>query len=311
MLRTLPLLLIASFSIGCQCTTALDVLSDTSPSDSDLVDSEGPLEDTAPVRYHADDYFEPDVHGLEAKLATLVCVSCHGEDLMGMGRAASCDSCHPDGWRQDCVFCHGGIADQTGAPPLHISGAADGPDASFIPHQAHVVDTDTHVAFGCVQCHAVPLDVLSQGHLFLGDASPARAETDFSGGIDSTVGWDDSRTCVSSWCHGDGQGATGRVEHSDEVADCAACHESTDSGSGGWLRMTGEHDEHLDRGLSCSHCHGDVAGEGDAIIGLSLHVNGENDIAIGDTWVSWEGGSCDGLCHTDGFWYWHWSSGWE
>jgi len=35
------------------------------------------------------------------------------------------------------------------------------------------------------------------------------------------------------------------------------------------------------------------------------------NIALADSWVSWDSGSCDGLCHIDGFWYWHWSSGWE
>ena len=299
--------LFALVHAGCGLGKAPVVVGDT----GDPSDSEAPIEDTAPVRYHPDDYASAAVHGAEARLSVQRCVSCHGEDLMGLGRAGGCDPCHASGWRDDCVYCHGGQDDTTGAPPLHISGADDGQAASFLPHQAHVVDTATHAAFGCEQCHAVPTDVLSAGHLFLGDDSPARAETDFSGGIDSTVGWDDSRTCVSSWCHGDGQGAAGRVEHSDEVRGCGACHEDADSGSGGWRRMTGEHEAHMDRGLACRHCHQDVVGDDDAIVGLSLHVNGELDIAIGDTWVSWEGGSCDGLCHTDGFWYWHWSSSWE
>jgi len=311
MLRTFPLLLIASFTIGCQCTTAPDVLSDTGPPDSDPVDSEGPPDDTAPDRYHPDDYAEPSVHGVEARLSAQVCVSCHGDDLMGVGRASSCEPCHSEGWREDCVLCHGGDLDQTGAPPLHISGSDDGEAATFIPHSAHVADTATHAAYGCVQCHAVPADVLSEGHLFIADDTPARAEVDVSGGLDSTVSWDGAATCVSSWCHGDGQGATGRVEHTDAVEGCGACHEGLDSGTGGWARMTGEHSAHMDRGMDCRYCHFDVAGEGETITDVSLHVNGEVNIALADSWVSWDSGSCDGLCHIDGFWYWHWSSGWE
>lgn len=307
MQRALIVLWVALPLAGCGLGKAPTVIGDTRGAG----DSQPVTDDTAVVRYHPDGYGQPEVHGLEARLGAQDCGGCHGEDLAGQARAVSCDSCHPDGWRTDCVFCHGGQDEPSGAPPLHISGVDDGTAASFIPHQAHVVDTATHAAFGCEQCHAVPVDVLSPGHLFIGDATPARAETDFSGGIDSTVGWDDSRTCVSSWCHGDGQSAAGRVEHGDEVDGCGSCHESTDSGLGGWRRMTGEHEAHLDRGLSCRHCHGEVVGDDDAIVGLALHVNGQLEVAIGDSWVSWEAGSCDGLCHTDGFWYWHWSSDWE
>jgi hypothetical protein len=270
------------------------------------------LEDTAPPRTHPEGYAEAAVHGAEARLQTLGCTSCHGEDLLGLGRASSCDACHPEGWRSDCTFCHGGLEDSTGAPPLHISGVDDGEEARFIPHQAHAQDTSLHAAFGCEQCHALPADALSEGHLFVGDDTPARAEVDFSGGLDPSVGWDDSRTCVSSYCHGDGQGAAGRVEHQETLEGCGGCHEAPDAGPGGWARMTGEHEAHLDRGLSCHHCHQDVVTEdGEAIAQPSLHVDGAVQVTIGDTWVSWEGGSCDGLCHTDGFWYWHWSSGWE
>ncbi len=311
MLRSLsPLMLI--WAVGCHCTTAPDVLRDTSPpEDSVPGEDTEPPEDTAPERYHPDDYADADVHGAEARLQTQSCTSCHGEDLMGVGLAVSCDGCHADGWRSDCLFCHGGQDDETGAPPLHVSGQDDGADAWFPPHSVHVLDTETHAAFGCEQCHTLPSDALSDGHLFLGDDSPARGEADFSAGIDSTVGWDDSRTCVSSWCHGDGQSAAGRVEVTDEVEGCGACHEDQDSGTGGWRRMTGEHAAHLDRGMTCRYCHQDVTGEDNAIVGLELHVNGAVDVALADSWVTWESGTCDGLCHIDGFWYWHWTSGWD
>ncbi len=295
---------------GCQCARAPGVVPlDTSPPDSEPLDSVPP-EDTAPDRYHPDDYAEASVHGPEARLQTQACTSCHGEDLTGQGRAVGCDDCHSEGWREDCLFCHGGSENETGAPPLHISGDDDGEDAWFGVHHQHVVDTEVHAAYGCVQCHAMPADILSEGHLFLGDDTPARSETDFSGGIDTTVGWDDSQTCVSSWCHGDGQAANGRMEHDEEAAACNDCHEGLESNVLDWGDMTGEHRAHLDRGMTCKYCHADVVGDGEDIVGLSLHVNGEVDVAVIDSWVTWEGGTCDGLCHVDGFWYWHWTSGW-
>jgi hypothetical protein len=310
MLRSFPCLLLF-FAVGCQCTTAPSIVGDTNPPDTQVEDSEGLPEDTAPERYHPDDYADAAVHGAEARLQAQACVSCHGEDLMGQGKASSCDPCHAGGWREDCLYCHGSVEDGTGAPPLHISGADDGDAASFIPHLTHVQDTTTHAAYGCEQCHAVPADAMSGGHLFLGDDTPAVSEVDFSGGIDSTVGWDGAGSCVSSWCHGDGQGAVGRADHTDEVEGCGVCHEGPESGTGGWERMTGEHRLHLDSGLECRHCHAEVVGEGAAILDINAHVDGAVDVAVSDSWVSWDGSTCDGLCHTDGHWFWHGSDAWD
>jgi hypothetical protein len=302
-------LLLCSLLMGCDLGYGPSVVHDSGADEP--ADSEAPPDDTAPERYHPDDYAQASVHGAEARLQAQACVSCHGEELLGQGSAVSCDPCHSEGWRSDCVFCHGSAEDGTGAPPLHISGADDGLEASFIPHLIHVQATDTHGAFGCVQCHSTPSDALSAGHLFMNDGSPARAEVDFAGGIDSSVGWDGDTTCVSSWCHGDGQSAAGRVEHTDPVEGCGACHEGPDSGTGGWERMTGEHRKHLESGLECRHCHADVAGEGAAIIDVEAHVDGDVDVAVSDSWVSWDGARCDGLCHTDGHWFWHGDDPWE
>ncbi len=306
----LPLILLASLTAGCHCMQAPSVVSpDSSPGDSEVPIGDSEPEDTASDRYHSEDYADPEIHGLEAKLQTLPCNLCHGEDLTGDGTADSCDSCHLEGWREDCVRCHGGQDDETGAPPLHISGLDDGDEASFIPHQAHVLDTSMHAGFGCEHCHVLPTDVLTVGHLFVDDDSAGRAEADFSGGLDPAVGWDDSRTCVSSYCHGDGQGATGRVEHDDSVGACEDCHAGPASGMGDWVQMSGEHRSHLERDIACTLCHNDVVGGDDVITGLSQHVNGSVDVAILDDQVEWDGARCNGFCHDS--WYWHWDQGWE
>ncbi len=306
MIRTLVVLL-APLAIGCHCTTAPTVEPvDSGPQDSAPGDSLP--EDTAPQRYHPDDYADPALHGLEARLQTQACTGCHGEELTGEGRASSCDLCHQADWREDCVYCHGGQDDQTGAPPLHISGEDDGEEASFIPHAEHVNEGSSHAAYGCETCHVVPTDVLSAGHLFVEDDTAGRAETDFSSGLDPTVGWDDSQTCVSSYCHGDGQSAAGRAEHSEEVGACDDCHEGPDGGSGAWMRMSGEHELHLSDGIGCSACHNDVVDENNAITDVSLHVNGSVDVTIEDSQVEWDGDSCDGFCHDH--WYWHWDQPW-
>ena len=65
----------------------------------------------------------------------------------------SCDDCHDEGWRTDCVFCHGGVDDTTGAPPEDIRDEADAyrtaaildsrtlqPGDAFIAWPGHAVD---------------------------------------------------------------------------------------------------------------------------------------------------------------------------
>lgn len=257
--------------------------------------------DTGSDGYHPAGFGSGDVHGLEAKLQEQECTDCHGADLTGSGEALSCDSCHEDGWRTDCTFCHGGTDDTSGAPPRDIDGETDRALNSFPQHRVHLTNTEYKVGFACETCHSVPTDVLTPGHIFVSDDTPAVAELDFSGGL-STAGTWDGATCSNLYCHGNGQGNNGEVSISESIDDCTSCHPHRDSGRSGWATMTGAHLKHLEEGegFECGDCHKSVVDTWEPIRETSLHVDGAVSISLvsGMTWNA-SAKTCDGECHEE------------
>jgi predicted CxxxxCH...CXXCH cytochrome family protein len=256
----------------------------------------GPI-DTGPVgAYHPAGWADSDVHGLAAKMQDQQCISCHGADLTGDGDAVSCDSCHTEGWRTDCTFCHGDPADGTGSPPRHISGLDDGALASFIPHRAHTSANPIAVEFDCVQCHTKPTDVLTPGHIFVGDSTPGEAEANFSGGLSKAgVFTASTNTCSNLYCHGTGRGNNGQAVDTMASVTCHTCHSDMSTG-GRWGTMSGEHSKHLGEGLGCHECHASTASSNTAIGDKTLHVNGAKDVVFAGSMVR-TNGTCTGTCH--------------
>lgn len=255
-----------------------------------------PIDTDGGGSYHPAGFADPGAHGQEAKLQTQVCVDCHGADLTGQGAALSCDTCHPAGWRADCTFCHGDPAEGTGAPPVHLSGVDDGADASFVPHIAHVQATSIKRAFDCVECHVKPTDALSTGHVFLGDATPGVAEVSFALSLSSAASWSGNGTCSDLYCHGNGRGDNGTIEHHATVSTCHDCHPDATSGDNAWDRMSGEHRKHLREGIKCWECHGDTTNAAMDIVGFDVHVNGQPDVAP-RLEITRSNGRCSGTCH--------------
>lgn len=255
-------------------------------------------------RFHPAGYAAATAHGRPAKMQELRCVTCHGSDLAG-GRAPSCDDCHQEGWRTNCTYCHGEEPDGTGSPPRHISGKDDGAQASFIPHRAHTVANKDHVAFDCDQCHVKPEDVLSEGHLFVGDTTPGVAETSFLLGLGPKTAWTASKgTCSADYCHGNGRGETGSVQQTAAVATCGKCHADRTTPVK-WLQMSGEHGKHLLEGIACADCHAATASGSNAIVDPELHVDGKVQVSFTEP-LTWAAGSCDGDCHGEN----HENRGW-
>ncbi len=247
-----------------------------------------------PDAHHPPGFDEQDVHGLAAKLQEETCVECHGADLTGGDVGVSCDSCHPKDWRTDCVFCHGGVDTLEGAPPRDIDGETDVATISFPAHTDHVT-TDIHGAYGCAQCHDTPTDVLTPGHLFLGDVTPAVAEVQFGEGL-SAAGTYTGGTCSNLYCHGNGQSNNGSVTAATGSDDCDACHAAVWSGEDAWDEMSDEHDKHLEEGIVCGSCHSAVVSGGSTIIDPTLHVDGALSV-VPESPVTWNGSGCTGSCH--------------
>lgn len=274
----------------------------------DPTDKPGDTGGDTDSRYHPDGWSDPTVHGMEAKHQDQACTSCHGADLTGIGDALSCDTCHTagtDAWRTDCTFCHGGENDSTGAPPEGIDNETDESELTFPAHTAHVQATSLHVAFDCVQCHVKPTDVLSDGHLFVGDTTPAVADLTFVAGLSQSAAWDGGG-CSNLYCHGNGQGDNGAVEATASV-ECGDCHAVAGSGESALERMSGEHDEHVEEGVRCAECHGEVVDASNAITDVSLHVDGSVSVALPGEVTRDGSGRCTGSCHGEG----HSSESWD
>ena len=252
-------------------------------------------------RYHPDNYAQGAIHGPDLKTLKSDCRSCHGSDLAGGTSSVSCDGCHagatPVAWRTDCVFCHGGVDNQTGAPPRNLDGTDQvGP---FPDHTIHVTGGAMAAAYDCTQCHVKAKDVLSQGHIF--DNPKGGALNDFGAGLSPQGTFDKTTgTCSNLYCHGTGQGDNGTVVRGTSLA-CGGCHATMTTGAASWAGMSGPHALHLGGAspITCAECHADTTTDSMTIASTALHINGIRDVKITAPGFTYQvvNASCTGTCH--------------
>jgi hypothetical protein len=267
-------------------------------------------------RHHPDGFVAGAKHGPALKRQDEDCRSCHGEELAGGANGeASCDGCHagatPTAWRSDCTFCHGGVENETGAPPRNLDGTDQvGP---FPVHTIHVTGSDLAVAYDCTQCHVKAIDVLSPGHVF--DDTPREAENDFGAGLSPQTRFSlPDRTCTNNFCHGTGRGDDGAIAALDGPLACDGCHPAQASSPAAWSAMSGLHALHLTSpDVTCNDCHGDTTADGATIADRTIHVDGRRQVSFGDAvvGVGYDVASqtCDGTCHGVAHAAYSWSGG--
>lgn len=263
----------------------------------------GSTGDGGVVRYHPLGFSASNVHGPEMKLSKQDCRLCHGSDLTGGSSQVSCDSCHSAGWRTNCIFCHGGAnGDTTGLPPRDINEQTDPTKISFPAHAVHAKPTITS-PMACTQCHKPNLSVLTAGHIF--DKPPLRAVMFFQGGLSPTGTYDqNTKTCGSLYCHGDGQ-TGGSVVFNAPKRTCHDCHPDMTTPNL-WATMSGRHRLHLGlSGVNCTWCHnGTVATDPGVVTGVAKHVDGKRNIQFsgqaGTIAFDVNTKRCTGSCHGQG-----------
>jgi len=247
-------------------------------------------------RVHPLDWHERWNHGPAAVEQRFDCRLCHGQTLDGFGNAVSCSSCHdsytPD-WRTDCLFCHGGSDNSSGAPPLDLHGETDPARMTVGAHTEHGEGAG-HLDYSCDECHLTPTDVLSPGHMF--DDSAGQAEVSFGAGISPSGGYAGG-ACSAVYCHGDGL-VPGASPSFDDGADlgCVACHPATSSSD--WSSMSGRHSTHLGRGEVCAECHAAVVDNGDQVIAAVLHVDGVAQVQVPTGAFDVATDDCTTSCHS-------------
>jgi len=249
--------------------------------------------------YHPEGFDDPTVHGMEAKFQEQDCRTCHGTDLSG-GIGPACESCHGAGWMTNCAWCHGTKDPYMAAPPQDIDDNDDPSTISFTAHRAHAEDTPLHDKFKCHECHPEPTDALTTGHFF-DDDTPGVAEMDFSHGLSAAATYSyDNGSCANLYCHGDGQGDNGSMTDGDPSPGCGDCHPSQlTADDDRWDDMSGEHDKHLEEGITCSECHPSADATGTAITSTRHHLDGQVQVDPSLAGITYDNGSCTGTCHAE------------
>lgn len=239
--------------------------------------------------------------------AGLQCADCHatvvdtgkqivGKDLHINGQvefairdSSLCASCHSGGGA-GCTGCHGGVDNQTGAPPNGLRGETPTTQRAVGAHTSHVEGNTLTDGILCSDCHKYPTSFTAPGHL----GSDSIAELTFSALAGGSSSWNrTTNTCTNTYCHGNftgGKPSNAPVWTGSNQAACGSCHDvGADAASLGW-----KHDYHVNGvGLYCNECHASVVGAGPIIVGPTLHVNGVIDTMTRDTLV------CN-VCHKPG-----------
>jgi predicted CxxxxCH...CXXCH cytochrome family protein len=121
------------------------------------------------------------------------------------------------------IGCHGG--ELSNAPPTSLSGATETTAVGIGAHQAHLDPASTwHRPIACADCHRVPEEVSSPGHVDDGDRT---AELTFGMIAGPGAAWNGT-TCTTA-CHGSAAyGGTAPTPQWTRVdgtqATCGSCH---------------------------------------------------------------------------------------
>jgi predicted CxxxxCH...CXXCH cytochrome family protein len=240
---------------------------------------------------HPDSWMDPgspDFHGnLAVRNGVASCSECHGINTPGGEVGISCLDCHGPG-TSNCISCHGGTDNSSGAPPLGLRGEEDDTTLAVGAHTAHLVTSTLAAAAPCSTCHIVPTFVFSPGHIDPdspdGEYPDSIAEIVWHGIADpGNALWNRlDRTCANTYCHGNFSGGFADnipVWTADNQAGCGSCHDvGSDPAQLGW-----KHRFHVSTaGLGCVECHYSVVDSLYTIIEPALHVNGTAEVVIRD-----------------------------
>ena len=206
--------------------------------------------------------------------------------LLGSAALSACDSARPVGGSPPtavCVACHGGVDNDTGAPPRALNGTNTA--RAVGAHTAHL-GTDVQ----CGDCHKVPATASDPGHRTKPDGTidtDGRAEITFGPRAKqngSTPTYDQVNfTCSGVYCHKTFQGGQGPAapiwdsalnggecqgchgapptNHAQTLtlATCVTCHPTTVTAAGE-IKAGGTHlDGTINAPTGCTDCHGDAS----------------------------------------------------
>jgi predicted CxxxxCH...CXXCH cytochrome family protein len=151
-----------------------------------------------------------------------------------------------------CTRCHGGLDNDTGAPPYDTHGQTS--SAAVGAHATHLT-----AGVRCGDCHPVPADAApsglhQNGHVDVIPVAYGRLATDGSPPTITLSSWSPATQTCSNYCHtGPGAGLPTPTWNGTLGAQkCAACHAGNGT-YGATDLTTGLHDVHR-----CASCHGET-----------------------------------------------------
>jgi predicted CxxxxCH...CXXCH cytochrome family protein len=248
-------------------------------------------------------------HGKESLLTGIQeCLSCHGNDLSGGIAEVACSECHGGGL-DNCVACHGGLNDSTGAPPYDLLGSVDDTILAVGAHSSHVNGSEISDGVPCYSCHIVPDHPWDSAHfdfsLYDGPGIIDSIAEITWGGPESAAGeWDrNTGTCTNTYCHGNFPEGNNNspVWTEPDPTICGSCHDDGND----IFQMQHGHILHTVLGVGCVGCHASTVDSNLNIIGPEFHVDGLADVKFFPDSGSFSDGTCynPGGCH-DGSRFW-------
>jgi len=215
------------------------------------------------------------------------CKECHAADYSGGMTGASCLSCHT-GARgpESCNTCHGDFSNpEMIAPPRDTQGNTETTARGVGAHTAHLYQNLMTENLPCSECHKVPNNVYSPGHI----DTPLPAEVNLGelakrNGATNAVYNPDDQSCANTYCHGNftfykdstqnqymyeadkmvGNNVTVKWTQSYPEGVCGSCHGLPPTGHFGPLDIT-----------SCYRCHSEVIDKDGNIIDKTKHIDGK------------------------------------
>jgi len=240
-------------------------------------------------------------HGKFLKLSSWnisACASCHSSNFSGGSTSPNCKTsgCHSSAQGPAaCNTCHGDFNNPSQiSPPEDLSGNTSTSFAGVGAHVKHLSAYANAISLACSECHTVPTDVNSAGHL----GSDGKAEFNFGtftnkfGGTSYDFG---NNKCANTYCHGhfefkksDAGSPTAQNQYtSDKMVGnnrspvwtnlsggetkCFSCHGKNDADPSpiGHVSYT------IDQ---CVWCHASVVDASGTIIDKTKHINGKINV---------------------------------
>ena len=133
-----------------------------------------------------------------------LCSSCHGTDYSGGVASPTCKTCHTgSAGPEACNTCHGDFHNPNWiAPPKDADRSSDTNDPGVGAHYTHLANVTISTNVACSECHVVPANFSSPGHINADGKAKITFGTFANSGLSGSSYDFSSNKCTNTYCHG-------------------------------------------------------------------------------------------------------------